>query len=86
MTKLLAGSPIVASHRHDDPRVQDAYSLRCAPQVNGAARDTWIHVEGVAAAELRSAMTTRCMLPNGRSCGARLWRWRATSWRSPPPR
>ena len=36
---LLAGSEIVASHRHGDPRVQDAYSLRCAPQVVGAARD-----------------------------------------------
>jgi histidine ammonia-lyase len=71
MTKLLAGSPIVASHRHDDPRVQDAYSLRCAPQVNGAARDTWAHVEGVAAAELRSAIDNPVVLPDGRveSCG-----------------
>src|SRR5215213_11244815 len=56
LTRLLAGSAIVASHRHDDPRVQDAYSIRCAPQVNGAARDTWKHVEGVANAELRSAI------------------------------
>ena len=31
LRRLLAGSEIVASHRHDDPRVQDAYSLRCAP-------------------------------------------------------
>src|SRR5215213_7643347 len=71
MTKLLAGSPIVASHRHDDPRVQDAYSLRCAPQVNGAARDTWAHVETVAAAELRSAIDNPVVLPDGRveSCG-----------------
>jgi histidine ammonia-lyase len=71
MTKLLAGSPIVASHRHDDPRVQDAYSLRCAPQVNGAARDTGTHVEGVAAAELRSAIDNPVVLPDGRveSCG-----------------
>ena len=37
---FLAGSEIVASHRHGDPRVQDAYSLRCTPQVHGAARDT----------------------------------------------
>ena len=42
---LLAGSAIVASHRHGDPRVQDAYSLRCAPQVHGAARDTLDHAE-----------------------------------------
>ena len=41
LTRLLAGSQIVASHRYDDPRVQDAYSVRCAPQVNGATRDTW---------------------------------------------
>src|SRR5436190_9066303 len=39
MHRLLDGSAVVASHRYDDPRVQDAYSLRCAPQVNGAARD-----------------------------------------------
>ena len=49
---LLDGSPIVASHRHGDTRVQDAYSLRCAPQVTGAARDTLTHALAVAAAEL----------------------------------
>src|SRR6202166_2923842 len=36
---LLEGSPIVASHRPSRHAVQDAYSLRCAPQVHGAARD-----------------------------------------------
>jgi histidine ammonia-lyase len=36
---LLAGSPLVASHRRSHHAVQDAYSLRCAPQVHGAARD-----------------------------------------------
>ena len=71
LTRLLAGSAIVASHRHDDPRVQDAYSVRCAPQVNGAARDTRTHAEGVAAAELRSAIDNPVVLPDGRveSCG-----------------
>jgi histidine ammonia-lyase len=71
LTRLLAGSAIVASHRHDDPRVQDAYSLRCAPQVNGAARDTRAHAEAVAAAELRSAIDNPVVLPDGRveSCG-----------------
>ena len=49
MRRLLAGSPLVASHRENDPRVQDAYSLRCAPQVNGAARDTLVHAEAIAA-------------------------------------
>jgi histidine ammonia-lyase len=68
---LLAGSPIVASHRFGDDRVQDAYSLRCAPQVAGAARDTVAHARGVAAAELVSAIDNPMVLPDGRveSCG-----------------
>jgi histidine ammonia-lyase len=68
---LLADSEIVASHRHGDPRVQDAYSMRCAPQVTGAARDTVGYAEGVADAELRSAIDNPMVLPDGRveSCG-----------------
>jgi histidine ammonia-lyase len=68
---LLGGSPIVASHRYGDDRVQDAYSLRCAPQVTGAARDTVEHAERVAAAELVSAIDNPMVLPDGRveSCG-----------------
>jgi histidine ammonia-lyase len=68
---LLAGSAIVASHREDDPRVQDAYSLRCAPQVNGAARDALAHARAVAEAELSSAIDNPMILPDGRveSCG-----------------
>jgi histidine ammonia-lyase len=68
---LLARSEIVASHRVGDPRVQDAYSLRCAPQVTGAARDTLDHAERVAAAELRSAIDNPMVLADGRveSCG-----------------
>ena len=71
MRRLLAGSPIVASHREDDPRVQDAYSLRCAPQVNGAARDALAYADRVAAEELRSAIDNPMVLPDGRveSCG-----------------
>jgi histidine ammonia-lyase len=71
LRRLLAGSAIVASHRHDDPRVQDPYSLRCAPQVNGAARDALAHAEGVATAELASAIDNPMVLPDGRveSCG-----------------
>ena len=53
LRSVLAGSPIVASHRYDDDRVQDAYSLRCAPQVNGAARDTLAHAERVARGRAR---------------------------------
>ncbi|HLI00403.1 MAG TPA: histidine ammonia-lyase [Acidimicrobiales bacterium] len=63
---LLAGSPIVASHRHGDPRVQDAYSLRCAPQVAGAARDTADHATAVAGRELASAIDNPVVLDDGR--------------------
>ncbi len=68
---LLAASEIVASHREGDPRVQDAYSLRCAPQVAGAARDALDYAERVAAAELVSAIDNPMVLPDGRveSCG-----------------
>jgi histidine ammonia-lyase len=44
---LLAGSPILASHRDSAHLVQDAYSLRCAPQVHGATRDVLAYVQGV---------------------------------------
>jgi histidine ammonia-lyase len=57
LTRLLAGSGVVASHRGPDcNRVQDAYSLRCSPQVNGAARDTVEHAATVAGRELASAV------------------------------
>ena len=57
MRAVLDGSPIVASHRGpEDPRVQDAYSLRCAPQVTGAARDTVEHAALVADRELAAAI------------------------------
>jgi histidine ammonia-lyase len=71
LRRLLAGSEIVASHREDDPRVQDAYSLRCAPQVNGATRDVAAFAAGVAEGELRSAIDNPMILPDGRveSCG-----------------
>ncbi|MBX5470660.1 MAG: histidine ammonia-lyase [Thermoleophilaceae bacterium] len=71
LRQLLDGSPIVASHRYGDDRVQDAYSLRCAPQVAGAARDTAAHAARVAAAELVSAIDNPMVLPDGRveSCG-----------------
>jgi histidine ammonia-lyase len=71
LRRLLAGSPIVASHRENDPRVQDAYSLRCAPQVNGAARDALAYADRVAADELRSAIDNPMVLPDGQieSCG-----------------
>jgi histidine ammonia-lyase len=71
LRRLLAGSEIVASHREGDSRVQDAYSLRCTPQVHGAARDTIVHAERVAGVELVSAIDNPMVLPDGRveSCG-----------------
>ncbi|MBM7506048.1 histidine ammonia-lyase [Agromyces aurantiacus] len=64
---LLAGSPIVASHKGPEcTRVQDAYSLRCAPQVHGAARDTLAHAASVADAELASAVDNPVLTPDGR--------------------
>jgi histidine ammonia-lyase len=68
---LLAGSQITASHRRGHSQVQDAYSLRCAPQVLGAARDTLAHVRTVVERELISAIDNPVVLPDGRvaSCG-----------------
>ncbi|UYM07078.1 histidine ammonia-lyase [Solicola gregarius] len=67
MRAVLSGSPIVASHRGpEDPRVQDAYSLRCAPQVHGAARDTADHAAMVAERELASAIDNPVVLDDGR--------------------
>jgi histidine ammonia-lyase len=71
LRNLLKDSEIVASHRYGDPRVQDAYSLRCAPQVAGAARDTLAHARQIADYELKSAIDNPMVLPDGRveSCG-----------------
>ncbi|KQQ93710.1 histidine ammonia-lyase [Leifsonia sp. Leaf325] len=64
---LLAGSPIVASHKGPEcTRVQDAYSLRCAPQVHGAARDTLGHAASVADCELASAVDNPVLTLDGR--------------------
>lgn len=67
LTALLAGSPIVASHKSPDHTVvQDAYSLRCAPQVHGAARDTLDHATLVAERELASAVDNPVVTLDGR--------------------
>jgi histidine ammonia-lyase len=64
---LLAGSAIMESHRNPEcTRVQDAYSLRCAPQVHGAARDTLTHAETVAARELATAIDNPVVTIDGR--------------------
>ena len=67
MRGLLASSPVVASHKGpEDTRVQDAYSLRCSPQVHGAARDTLAHAETVADRELASAIDNPVVTLDGR--------------------
>jgi histidine ammonia-lyase len=64
---LLAGSGVMASHRGPEcTRVQDAYSLRCAPQVHGAARDTAAHAAAVAGRELASAVDNPVITLDGR--------------------
>src|SRR5947208_2393236 len=57
MAHLNEGSQIRESHRgaEKDPRVQDAYSLRCTPQVHGAVRDSLAQAREIAAVELNSA-------------------------------
>jgi histidine ammonia-lyase len=64
---LLAGSGIMASHRGPEcTRVQDAYSLRCSPQVHGAARDTVAHAGTVAGRELAAAIDNPVVTLDGR--------------------
>ncbi|WP_030260948.1 histidine ammonia-lyase [Streptomyces violens] len=64
---VLADSAIVASHRGPEcTRVQDAYSLRCSPQVHGTARDTLGHAELVASRELAAAVDNPVVTLDGR--------------------
>ena len=62
LRRLLAGSAIVASHRYSDHLVQDAYSLRCMPQVHGAYRDGIAYVRRTLEAELASAVDNPSIL------------------------
>ena len=67
LRKIMAGSEIRESHRTEAcTRVQDAYSLRCAPQVAGAVRDTVDHAERVALIELASAIDNPVITLDGR--------------------
>ena len=64
---FLGDSPIVASHKGpEDGRVQDAYSLRCSPQVHGAARDTAAHASVIAGRELAAAIDNPVLTDDGR--------------------
>lgn len=64
---FLADSPIVASHAGpEDGRVQDAYSLRCSPQVHGTARDTMDYAATIASRELASVIDNPVITVDGR--------------------
>jgi histidine ammonia-lyase len=70
LSRVLAGSGVMASHREDRfHRVQDAYSLRCSPQVHGAARDTVEHAATIAGRELASAVDNPVVLVSEDSTG-----------------
>ncbi|MCD9142712.1 histidine ammonia-lyase [Streptomyces albireticuli] len=66
MLRVLAGSGLTGHHQDDAPRVQDAYSIRCAPQVAGAGRDTLAHARLVADRELAAAVDNPVVLADGR--------------------
>lgn len=61
---LLAESEIRESHRHGDPRVQDAYSLRCMPQVHGAGRSAMSYVREVLAREVNAVTDNPLVFPD----------------------
>jgi histidine ammonia-lyase len=62
---LIAGSEIGSSHAQDfDHAVQDAYSLRCAPQVHGAVSDTLDHMEAVLTREMASVVDNPIVFPD----------------------
>src|SRR5690242_20407780 len=62
---LVAGSPLMASHRESRHAVQDAYSLRCAPQVHGAVRDVLSHARRVLEIELSSVVDNPVVARDG---------------------
>ncbi len=62
---LLRDSGLMRSHHPDLHRVQDPYSIRCAPQVHGASRDALAHVRGVLRVELNSATDNPLIFPDG---------------------
>ena len=61
---LMDASEIRESHRHGDPRVQDAYSLRCMPQVHGAVRDALAYAQTALEIETGSATDNPLVFPD----------------------
>jgi len=66
LRRFLAGSQIRASHQVGDGIIQDAYSLRCSPQVHGSVRDAAAYAATIADRELASAIDNPSVLPDGR--------------------
>ena len=64
LRRLLSGSNIVVSHRYSDHLVQDAYSLRCIPQVHGAYRDGIAYARTTFERELASAIDNPNVIPS----------------------
>ncbi|WP_329135853.1 histidine ammonia-lyase [Streptomyces sp. NBC_01476] len=69
MRRMLAGSGLTGHHQDAAPRVQDAYSIRCAPQVAGAGRDTLAHALLVADRELAAAIDNPVVLVGAEGAG-----------------
>jgi histidine ammonia-lyase len=70
LRKLLEGSQIRESHRGPDcTKVQDAYSMRCIPQVHGAVRDTLAHAREVFEIEMNSAVDNPLVFPEPKQVG-----------------
>ncbi|MBI1808126.1 MAG: histidine ammonia-lyase [Ignavibacteria bacterium] len=67
LRRLMAKSEIRESHRHGDPRVQDAYSIRCIPQVHGASRDAVRYVHEIVSTEINSATDNPLIFPAGKT-------------------
>ncbi len=67
LRKMMQGSEIRESHRYNDPRVQDAYSLRCIPQVHGASRDAIDYVYDKVSIEINSATDNPLIFPKDRA-------------------
>lgn len=65
LRELLAESPLRESHRTGDPRVQDAYALRCMPQVFGPALDAWAFAAGLMSRELNAATDNPLVMESG---------------------
>jgi histidine ammonia-lyase len=63
---IMKGSEIRESHRYDDPRVQDAYSMRCIPQVHGASRDAIDYAAQIISIEMNSATDNPLIFPDER--------------------